>query len=110
MQFPKNVTSQASQKKLITFFCLFTKYLVFYPFLFHISYSTVNFSLHPLLIRPTCNETFFFTLQKNLFLLFKKVPVRRTGAYRHKKALVCFKIFHFIKFTFQNPNRCIWNM
>ena len=27
----------------------------------------------------------------------------------YSNTLVCFKIFHFTKFTFQNPNRCIWN-
>ena len=39
---------------------------------------------------------------------YKFTELRPTCTYSN--TLVCFKIFHFIKFTFQNRNRCIWNM
>src|SRR6218665_300737 len=44
-------------------------------------------------------------LVHDIFKHYKFIELRPM----HSNTLVCFKIFHFIKFTFQNSNRCIWN-
>src|SRR6218665_3064118 len=83
----KNFTLQVS-KKLMTFFCFFTKYFIYYPSLFNISYLTLDFSFHPLLIYV-----------KKLFSHFKKgVGTQVTFPFKiyikifffsSKKVLVC---------------------
>src|SRR6218665_2464545 len=69
-------------------------YLYYYPIVRH------NFGAL-LSHKVMCNWNFF-----NIYKHYKFTELKPT----YSNTLVCFKIFHFIKFTLQNPNRCIWNM